>query len=74
MKNYHYMLSRTCLVNGMSIEATIQKVTPWWMTALYAVDAVFAVLTLSFVVMLIRKKKSPAVIEIEAETKGEKQE
>ena len=74
VKNYHYMLSRTCLVNGMSIEATIQKVTPWWMTALYAVDAVFAVLTLSFVVMLIRKKKSPAVIEIEAETKGEKQE
>lgn len=73
VKNYHYMLSRTILVNGMSTEATIQTVTPWWQKALYGVEAVFALLTVLCAVLFLRAKKSTEVIKVESSVKGGEQ-
>lgn len=74
VKNYHYMLSRTILVNGTSPDATIESVLPWWQKTLYGIVAVFAVLTVLCAVMLLREKKKRAVIEVETVKEGENQE
>ncbi len=56
VKNYHYMLSRTNLVNGLSSSSTIESVKPWWMISLYALDAVLALLTICFAILLFRSR------------------
>ncbi len=63
VKNYHYMLSRTNLTNGLSVNSTIRSVMPWWQTALYVLDVVMAVLTAGCAVMLFRSGRHP-VIEV----------
>ena len=66
VKNYHYALSRTILVNGISADSKIVHVTPWWQGTLYAVDGVFGVLTLLFFVLFVtasRKKQSAVLTE-----------
>lgn len=57
VKNYHYMLSRTNLINGMSPDATIKTIMPWWQTSLYALDAILAILTLACAVMCYRNTR-----------------
>lgn len=56
VKSYHYMLSRSNAINGLSANSTIEHVTPWWQATLYAMDITFAVLTLVFFVMMLRKR------------------
>ena len=63
VKEQHYMLSRTNLTNGLSVNSTIRSVMPWWQTALYVLDVVMAVLTAGCAVMLFRSGKHP-VIEV----------
>ena len=35
VKRYHYMLSHTNLINGLSMNATVESIMPWWQIALY---------------------------------------
>ena len=67
-----YGASRSAALNGVSASAKIVAVTPWWQTALIAVDAVLGILTAGCVVMLVlslRKGKDP--IRVEKQKKGE---
>ena len=57
VKRYHYMLSHTNLINGLSMNATVESIMPWWQIALYAATAVCAVLTVGSVFMMLRFKK-----------------
>ena len=51
------MLSHTNLINGLSMNATVESVMPWWQIALYAIDAVFALLTAGGLFMVFRAKR-----------------
>ncbi len=57
VKNHHYMLSRTNLINGLSVHATIRTIMPWWQIALYVLDAVLAVLTVGGAFLLYQSKR-----------------
>ena len=35
MKNFHYALTRTSLINGLDANAKVVKVTPWWRYAIF---------------------------------------
>ena len=64
-KNVCYADLRSNLINGLSSTATIQYVTPWWKTAILAVDVALAVLALASAAMYIytayiRKPKNKA--------------
>ncbi len=45
VKNIHYALLHSNLINGLSQDAEIVSVTPWWKTALVAYDVVLGALT-----------------------------
>ena len=67
-----YGSSRSAAMNGLSATTRIVQITPWWQTALIAVDAVLGILTAGCVVMLVlslRKGKDP--IRVEKQKKGE---
>ena len=57
VKRYHYMLSRTNLINGLSMDATVESIMPWWQIALYAIDVVFALLMVGGLFMMFRAKR-----------------
>ena len=57
VKRYHYMLSRTNLINGLSMNATVESIMPWWQIALYAIDVVFALLMVGGLFMMFRAKR-----------------
>lgn len=61
VKNHHYMLSRTNLINGMSTDATIKTVMPWWQTACYMLDAVLAALTVFCLAMMYQSKRKNSI-------------
>lgn len=67
VKRYHYTLSRSALVNGLSTEAKVVHVTPWWETALYSVTAVFAVLTAAGVIWMIFTKRKSETVQVDNE-------
>ena len=52
-----YTVANSNAMNGMGPNDTIEPVTPWWQTALYALTGVFAVLTVGAVVMCVRAPK-----------------
>ena len=56
-KRYHYMLSRTNLINGLSMNATVESIMPWWQIALYAIDVVFVLLMVGGLFMMFRAKR-----------------
>lgn len=58
VKNYHYMLSRTNLINGLSESSSVESILPWWQISFYALDAVLAVLTIGGAILLFRSKKA----------------
>jgi beta-glucosidase len=70
VKNYHYTLVHTNMMNGMSANSTIETVMPWWQTAFYALDAVLAVLLVLCAVLLIRSKKTAETVHVEEAKKG----
>lgn len=56
-----YTVANSHAMNGLSSTATVQKIKPWWKTAIQVLDGLLAVLLLGSVVMLIRsilKKKA----------------
>ncbi len=55
-----YTVANSNAMNGMGPNDTIESVTPWWQTALYAATGVFAVLTVGAVVMCVRAPKKGA--------------
>ena len=55
-----YTVANSNAMNGMGPNDTIEPVTPWWQTALYAATGVFAVLTVGAVVMCVRAPKKGA--------------
>ena len=58
---YYYMLANTSLINGLTANMEYVEITPWWQTALYAVDGGLAILTVMLLVAYIvafRKNKS----------------
>ena len=55
-KHSIYALSHSSLVNGIGSNSKIIRVTPWWKSAIYAIDAVIAVLTAGSIVMLTLDK------------------
>lgn len=57
VKRYHYMLSRTNLINGLSMNATVESIMPWWQIALYAIDVVFVLLMVGGLFMMFRAKR-----------------
>lgn len=57
IKHWIYSLAQSNAANGLSETTVMKKVTPWWMTALYAGDAVFAILTLLFLYLGLKSKK-----------------
>lgn len=52
-----YTVVNSNAMNGLSEADRLELVTPWWQTALYALIAVFAVLTVGSIVMLTRALK-----------------
>ena len=57
VKRYHYMLSRTNLINGLSMDATVESIMPRWQIALYAIDVVFVLLMAGSLFMMFRAKR-----------------
>lgn len=52
-----YVIANSSAMNGISSNDRVVAVTPWWQKALYALIAVFAVLTILCIFMLVRKPK-----------------
>ena len=72
MKNFHYALTRTSLINGLDANAKVVKVTPWWRYAIFGVDAAFALMTLGCAYMMWRSgrrgKNARETVKVESET------
>lgn len=71
VKNKHYTLSHTNLVNGLSPDSKVVKITPWWQYALYGIDGVFALLTVGCAVMLVltgRRKDADATVTVNTQS------
>lgn len=56
-KNYCYECSRSTMINGMSSDTIVLKLTPWWQSALVGVNIGLGVLTLAALVMLVVSKE-----------------
>ncbi len=71
VKNFHYALTRTNLVNGLDADAKVVKVTPWWRYAIYGLDEAFAILTAGSAFMLWRsgRNRKAAVMVTESANK-----
>jgi len=59
-----YTVANSCAMNGFTADTKIVSVTPWWQTALYALDVLLAVGTVASAAMLVRaiqRKKTSKV-------------
>ena len=65
VKNYHYALVNSNLTNGMSVNSTIKTILPWWQIALYAADAVLALLTVIFLAAMLLSGRKKETIQVE---------
>lgn len=45
------------IINGLSMNATVESIMPWWQIALYAIDVVFALLMVGSLFMMFRAKR-----------------
>ena len=54
--SWEYAISRSVITNGYSSTAVIEHITPWWQTAITAVEITSAVLALACVSMLVATK------------------
>lgn len=57
IKNVHYALSRSVLVNGLASNYTVVSITPWWVTAMNVAIGVITVLTVACAVMFVRAER-----------------
>lgn len=54
--SWEYAISRSVIANGYSSTAVIEHITPWWQSAITAVEIGSAILTLACVAMLAASK------------------
>ena len=54
--SWEYAISRSVITNGYSSTAVIEHITPWWVTAINAVQICSGLLTLLCLAMLILSK------------------
>ncbi len=57
IKSWLWACARTNAMNGLSTTTELVTVTPWWQAALYAADAVLAVLSALFIFLALWNKK-----------------
>lgn len=57
VKNLHYTLAHSNMVNGLDTSSKIERITPWWRTAIYSVEAALVLLTLGSAVMMVRSAR-----------------
>jgi len=63
-KRYYYAFSRSLVVNGLSSNAKIEQLTPWWQPAIIAVDSIVGLCLIASVagyIMTAKKKKEENV-------------
>lgn len=51
-----YVMANSAAMNGYDQNSTIEKITPWWVTAMYLLITALAVLDACSIIMLIRSK------------------
>ena len=66
IKFFLYNLADSNAMNGTSQTTVIKQVLTWWQITLYALDGVFAVLTILFIVLGIRRKNRKTTITVES--------
>jgi beta-glucosidase len=62
---YLYTVANSSVMNGYSVDSVVESVTPWWQPTMYAVIAVFALLTILCIVMVVRSGKKKDEIQVE---------
>ena len=67
-KRILYTVANSNAMNGYSSSTQIVKVTPWWQTALYALDGVLVAMTVVSVVMLVTTKRKEKKLHTTNET------
>lgn len=60
IKFFLYKLADSNAMNGISQTTVIKHVLTWWQMTLYALDAVFAALTVLFIVLYLKKSRKAA--------------
>lgn len=59
-----YTVANSNAMNSVTADTKIVAVTPWWKTALIAVDVVLAVLALGSIVMLVKRIKTAKAVKV----------
>ncbi len=66
-KHYFYAMSRSNIINGLTIDTVVSDFVPWWQTALLAIEVVIGVAAAGCAVMFVltrfvlgRKKEEKA--------------
>ena len=60
LKTWLYYCAQSNILNGISNDTKIVKVTPWWLAAIYAAAGVTAVLTAIFLFFGFKSGKKNA--------------
>ena len=60
LKTWLYSCAQSNILNGISNDTKIVKVTPWWLAAIYAAAGVTAVLTAIFLFLGFKAGKKEA--------------
>ena len=63
-KRYYYAFSRSIMINGLTADGKIVKVTPWWQIAIITVDVVIGVIALAaaagYIAAMLKKRNKEA--------------
>ena len=65
IKYWLYNLAQSNAMNGLSATTEVNHVLTWWQMALYGADAAFAVLTVLFIALGVRKTRKNNTIKVE---------
>lgn len=55
--DYLYTIANSNVMNGYSVNSTVESVTPWWQPLMFGVSGLFGLLTILGAVMLVRATK-----------------
>lgn len=58
---YLYTIANSAVMNGYSTNSIVESVIPWWQPTMFTLIGVFALLEISCVVMVIRKKRNSKI-------------
>lgn len=68
-KRYYYAFSRSLVVNGLSSNAKIEQITPWWKPVMIGIDCVVGVCLLGTLFVYIKELKNKKNVVIERDEK-----